>query len=57
MRKKLGTREEILEREKNIRNATQILECGNANAWNAKKWLKKNAGTGNTKGKMRDAGT
>jgi len=37
---------------KKIRNAPQ--ERGNPNAWNAKKRCKKNAGTGNAKGKMRN---
>jgi len=37
----LGTQEEILEREKNIRNVTQILERKNPNAQNAKNGVKK----------------
>jgi len=53
---RIWTREEILEHEKNIRNVTWILERKNANARNAKKQRKKNAGTGNVKGKMRNAG-
>jgi len=37
----LGTQEEILESKKIITNLTRILERGNANAWNAKKGVKR----------------
>jgi len=55
--KKVGKARRNLGMQKNLRNTIRISEHWNINAWNKKKQRKKNAGMGDVKRKLRNAGT